>query len=112
MLTYVVLILSVVSAIVGFIGGDYYSKLWATSHDWSMALRACAIYTFSSLGWLGLVRFGRDVFVPSIAWSIGGAVCSAIIGIWVFSEKPTTMQWLGVIIAIPAMLLMIVGGRE
>lgn len=105
------LIVSIILALVGYTLGEYFSKQWALTYEVKFAMTAFTVYLFSNVGWLGIMLHFRDIFIPSVIWELTGLMIAALMGLVVFSERPTVMQWGGIGFAAVAVGLLLFGGK-
>jgi multidrug transporter EmrE-like cation transporter len=86
--------------------GEWLSKRWAleqTPFNWSLALLA---YTVSCAGWLGIMAHTNKLTLMSTLWEIGCLLLAAVIGVVIYGERLTPMQWVGFFLAIIAGILL------
>lgn len=79
----------------GVIAGDYFSKSWSVNQRVSLAALAIAGYACSAIFYMPtLLREG--LIVTSVVWSVLSIIGFLVIGLFVFNETLTPLQWLGV----------------
>jgi len=88
--------------------GEYLSKLWGKNPSWKLAVLVALVYALSSIVWLPALLHKNQLSTMGIAWLLIAVVLTLFLGIVVFSEHLTGMQWVGVVLAIVALFLLIV----
>lgn len=104
--------LYILLAIISYAMGEYFSKLWATSHQLNNAFIAFIAYAVSSVGWLGIMSIQKNIFAPSVVWELSSLIIAGILGVVIFKEHLSNMQWGGVILSIVAIIMLVLGGTN
>ena len=86
--------------------GEYFSKHWATQPDFWRAFWALLAYILGILTWLPVLLHKNHLSTMGTAWLALGVVATIGIGLFVFHEKITFLQWLGVVLALIAVGLL------
>jgi drug/metabolite transporter (DMT)-like permease len=88
---------------------EYHSKLWGNGRQtWTVGAIVMMLYGISTLGWLGIMAHKNQLFVMGLVWQMMVTVLSAFVGLFLFSEKLSAWQWIGVVMALGAMGLLMV----
>jgi len=90
---------------VTFAIGEYVSKRWAiTSNNWLLVVMVMS-YAGGSLAWAPIIKNKTELARMGMIWMIVASICTIGLGVLVFREKLAVWQWLGVGLAIIAMVL-------
>lgn len=91
----------------GVIAGDYFAKFWSTNQKGIFVLLAVLGYAASSLFYIPtLLREG--LVITSLIWSILAIIGFLVIGLFVFNETLSTVQWIGVGLGIGSLIILAV----
>ena len=92
---------------VGFYSiAEYVSKTWANSPtSIEVAIVLCA-NALSGLFWLPALFSENRLADMGTAWLVLAALATLILGLGVFKEHLTSLQWVGVLLALVAFLLL------
>ncbi len=91
---------------VAFAAGEYFSKLYANSPKFHMALAAFLCYISGTMTWLQIIKNNNQLIVMSIVWAIASILVSIAVGKFVFDEQLTTQQWIGVALSFVTIYLL------
>lgn len=83
---------------------DFFSEKYALSgarHFWVLAL---AMYIVANIFWLWGIRSGSGLARGAIIFSVGSALVAAILGIYYFHESTSFLQYVGIVLAIIALV--------
>ena len=94
------------SSAAAFACGEICSKLWANNSKWYYIPLAVLCYVACSVLWLPAIKEYNKLAVVGIVWSVLAVLTTAIIGIVVFREKLEWYQWLGLVLATVAIILL------
>jgi multidrug transporter EmrE-like cation transporter len=85
--------------------GDFFAKLWSVERGSWLFILSMVGYTLSSLLYIPVLLKG-DLVITALIWSLLNIVGFSIIGLYVFKERLDTLQWIGVILGMVAMVLL------
>lgn len=89
----------------GVVMGDYFAKAWSINHKTLFLVAGFIGYFVSSFFYIPtLLREG--LVVTSVVWSLLGIIGFLFIGLAVFHETLTTLQILGVVIGLIALIVL------
>ena len=89
-----------------FAVGEYVSKRWANSGDARLIAVMVAAYALGSLAWAPIIRQRNELALMGMLWMLVASACTLALGVLVFKEQLSGLQWLGVVLALVAMTLM------
>ena len=89
-----------------FAYGEYLSKYWALQpRIWVMILAAITS-ALSMLAWLPALLYKNQLAVIGTLWAVLATIATVSIGVLIFAEKLTVLQWIGAGFALIAMALL------
>lgn len=91
-----------------FAGGEYLSKQWASSPTLTSTIMVVAVYALGTLAWLPAMLHRNELAVMGTAWLLLATAATSIIGVFVFGETLTSIQWAGIALAFVALTLLAV----
>ncbi len=89
-----------------FAGGEYLSKKWGASPTISLTMSVVGIYALGSLAWLPALLHKNELALMGTAWLLLATVGSIVVGVFLFGETLTPLQWVGMAAAMVAMVLL------
>ena len=89
----------------GVITGDYFAKLWSTNQRGLFILLSIAGYAVSSLFYIPTLLRGGLV-VTSIIWCVLSIIGFLFIGVYMFHESLSGLQWVGVGLGITSLIVL------
>jgi len=92
--------------------GEYFSKYWALHPDFWRAFWALLTYTLGTITWLPILLHKNHLSTMGTAWLALGVVATVAIGLFVYHEKITFLQWLGIVLALVAFGLLSVTNNK
>lgn len=99
-----VIVLLIISSI-GVISGDFFAKYWSIKQKAIFFVLAVLGYLVSSFFYIPtLLREG--LVITSIIWSLLSIIGFLFIGLIIFHEKLTVIQYVGVFIGILALIIL------
>lgn len=101
--------LSILTALLGYTAGEYYSKQWALSHDFSDAIKAFGTYSCSTVAWIGIMYHYREIFVASVLWELSCVLIAGFIGLYLFKERPSNTQLAGAFLGLISIFMLLRG---
>ena len=89
-----------------FAGGEYLSKIWALGPSIPILIFVLIIYSLGVLFWLPALLHKNQLAIMGTIWTMLGTLATVLIGILIFHEKLTLIQWLGVALAFLSLFLL------
>lgn len=86
--------------------GEYISKTWANSPTTTEVLCVMAASAISALLWLPALFSHNHLASMGTSWLVLATATTVILGVLVFGERLSAIQWTGVIFAIAAFILL------
>lgn len=103
--TAVPVIVLVAVAAAANVAGDYVAKLWSEAPQVWLYAGAVALYGLSGFIYIpSLLREG--LIVTSMAWTLITFIGFVLVGLFIFGEHLTTLQWAGVGCGVVALVLL------
>ena len=99
-------IIWLLASVILFGFGEYFSKYWATRPDFWRAFWALLAYVLATFAWLPVLLHKNHLSTMGTAWLALGVVATIGIGLFIFHEKITFLQWLGIVLALIALGLL------
>ena len=93
-------------ALVFYSVGEYYSKTYADTGRKSLAAIATLAYLVCTILWFPTLKNNNHLAIMSVIWSVAYALVGITIGLSVFQEKLTLIQWVGTALGVVAILLL------
>jgi multidrug transporter EmrE-like cation transporter len=87
--------------------GEYLSKEWGYTHTWELALFVAVAYVCSSLLWLPALLKQNQLSTMGVAWILIALVFTLILGLVVFKEHLSLIQWVGIVLGSIAVVLLL-----
>jgi drug/metabolite transporter (DMT)-like permease len=75
--------------------GDYGAKLWALGHNKLYLLLGILTYNISNIAWFYALQRDPQVARMTLIWSIMLAAISMLVGLIIFHEKLSLLNWAG-----------------
>ncbi len=89
----------------GVILGDTFAKYWSLDPRWSIFVAAMIGYLASGFFYIpSLLREG--LVITSVIWSLISIIGFLFVGLVVFKEHLTLVQWIGVMFGVVSMLVL------
>jgi len=82
------------------------SKRFAQSGRYSFAMMALLIYMIASICWLCIIKERGELTRAGTIWSICTVMGNCVVGLFIFHERLTTQQGIGIILALTALALL------
>lgn len=86
--------------------GEYISKTWANSPSSIEVIAVVSASALSAFFWLPALFSENKLAEMGTAWLILATISTVVIGVFVFGERLTPMQWAGAVLALVAFLLL------
>src|SRR5258706_1582762 len=87
----------------GFTLGEYISKKWAQQPSARGAAVVVLTYAISTLAWLPVLLHKNQIALMGTLWLLLATVATIGVGLFVFGEQLTALQWVGVGLALVAL---------
>lgn len=97
--------LQVILAALISVVGDLCGKLWATGKGWWFYPAALVIWTLGSVVYLPVLA-KQGLVVATLLWCFFNVLGFVFLGVVLFKETLTPMQWAGVILGVIGMALL------
>jgi multidrug transporter EmrE-like cation transporter len=98
----VALIILVASVFYGF--GEYYSKIYANTASIKALLTSLGFYNLTSLCFFPAIKRMNSLSVLGTIWNVAYMIVTIFLGVVVFGEVLTTLQIIGIILGIAAII--------
>ena len=89
-----------------FAVGEYLSKKFAAGPNWRMLILVCSTYLLGTLAWLPAIVQTNRLSSTGIAWSLLSILATLGIGFGIFHERLNSVQVVGIVLAIVALILL------
>lgn len=89
-----------------YAAGEYLSKLWANQPSSLLTIAVVAAYAVCGLLWLPLVLHKGSLAVAGAIFLLAGTVITTVIGVVIFDERLSSLQILGMCLAVAAFVLL------
>jgi len=86
-----------------FAVGEYLSKRWGMNPSFNFAVIVVLIYALGTFAWLPALLHKNQLAIMGTAWLLLAVMATVCVGVFVFHEKITNLQIIGVILAIIAL---------
>lgn len=90
----------------GFTMGEYASKKWSMHPSLPFTFGVVAIYSLSNFAWLPVLLHKNQISLMGTLWLVLATVATVGVGVFVFGEKLSSLQWVGVGLALGALALL------
>lgn len=86
--------------------GDYGAKLWALGNNKLFLLLGILTYNISNIAWFYALQRDPQVAKLTLVWSLVTTIASMVVGLLIFHEKLTPLNWAGAVAAITGICLL------
>ncbi len=86
--------------------GEYLSKKFALEPSIWLAMTIVPMYALGSLAWLPAIYKGQNLSTVGTIWNLLSLIITLIVGMVIFKEAITPMQYVGIGFAMVAIVLM------
>lgn len=86
--------------------GEYFSKLWGNNPSLKGTVFVVVAYAFGSIFWLPALLHKNQLAIMGTAWLLLATVATAVLGVFVFGESLTSLQWFGLGLAGVAIIIL------
>lgn len=92
--------------LIGFeAAADVLSKEYSIKGSWIYWAGAIGLYLIANLFWLGAIRAGSGLTKGAMIFYVTSAILSFVIGVLVYKEEITRVQFAGIAVGIVALAL-------
>lgn len=98
-------------ALVFYAASEYWSKLWSINGSTWTAVLVFVGYSVTTVCWLGIMAHRSQLLLMSVSWQVVGAILAAFVGVGLFAEKLSVLQWVGVAVGMLSTVLMLFGSE-
>lgn len=85
--------------------GEYLSKTWGIHPSLKLAILVAFVYSIGSLFWLPALLHKNQLIIMGTIWTILATLSTIAIGLIIFHEKLSALQWVGVVLSFLALIL-------
>ena len=89
-----------------FAAGEYFSKRWAMHPSLGITASLLVVYILATLFWLPALLHKNQLAIMGMAWLLLGMIATVCLGLFVFNEKLSTLQMVGIIFALLSLVLL------
>jgi len=89
-----------------FAGGEYLSKRFALAPSALLAALTVGVYALGTLSWLPAIFQKNQLAITGTIWLLLGLVATVSIGLIVFGEHLSPLQWVGLVFAFISIALL------
>jgi multidrug transporter EmrE-like cation transporter len=89
-----------------FAFGEFISKKFALNPGWTLFIVFLIVDILSAASWLPALFEKNQLSVTGVAWSVLSLMATVIIGIFVFNERLTLLQTLGLAAGLLSVVLL------
>ena len=91
---------------VWFTAGEYLSKRWGMQPSLRFAVLVVAVYAVGTFAWLPALLHKNQLALMGTLWLVLATVATVGVGVLVFGEQLSVLQWVGVGLALVALALL------
>ena len=92
-------------SLVFYTAGEYYSKVWSLNPSYWLVFLVTLNYSIGAVLWLPALRLHGQLSALSAVRSCLSIIICVVLGVFVFKEKLSSQQMVGVVLAIIASYL-------
>lgn len=89
-----------------FTAGEYLSKRWGMHPSFGFAVVVVLTYAIGTFAWLPALLHKNQLALMGMLWAILATVATISVGVLIFRETLTVLQWVGVGLALVALTLL------
>ena len=93
-------------SVIFFAGGEYLSKQFALTPSISMVAIVVSVYALGSLLWLPAIFQKNQLAITGTLWLLIGLAATVSIGLFVFGERLSLLQTIGLVFAFISVALL------
>ncbi len=86
--------------------GEYLSKIWGMKPSLHFALIYVLFSALSGLTWLPALLHKNQIAIMGTIWLLLATIATITVGVFVFHERITTIEWIGLILALISLALL------
>ncbi len=86
--------------------GEYLSKIWGMKPSFHLALVFVLFSAFSGLTWLPALLHKNQIAIMGTIWLLLATIATIAVGVFIFHERITTIEWIGLILALVSLAIL------
>lgn len=86
--------------------GEYLSKRFASAPSWKLGIAVVVVDAIGVILWLPALFNRNQLSIVGVLWALLGATVTLCIGLLLFKESLTWIQWIGILCAFIALVLL------
>ncbi|MDO8468891.1 MAG: hypothetical protein Q7S29_04000 [Candidatus Peribacter sp.] len=86
--------------------GEYLSKRWASAPSFKLGAAVVLVDAIGVILWLPALYNRNQLSIVGVLWALLGTVVTVSIGLFIFKESLTWVQWVGIVCAFVALALL------
>ncbi|MDD5041918.1 MAG: hypothetical protein PHX87_05770 [Candidatus Peribacteraceae bacterium] len=86
--------------------GEFFSKKWALAPSFGGGIAVVVVDAIGVVLWLPALLNRNQLSIVGVLWALLGAVVTVSIGLLIFRESLTWVQWIGIVCAFVALALL------
>lgn len=90
-------------SVVFYAFGEYFSKAWAIKPNIVTIIYLCIVSMISLLVWLPALLHRNQISIMGTIWLLLATVATVFVGVVIFHEKITPIEWAGIVMALAAL---------
>lgn len=83
--------------------GEYFSKKWGMAPSFWKTILVVAVYAVGTLTWLPALLHRNEIAIMGTIWLVLAVIATVFVGVVIFQEKVTMVEWIGIILALLAL---------
>ena len=91
---------------IGYSIGEYASKKWSLTGDWRLAAILIVSYLAGTVAWMFIIKERCELARMGMTWTVLATLTTLVLGLGVFKETLTPLQWIGAGMAAVALVLL------
>lgn len=96
-------------AMIAYGFGEYTSKLFSLNPSIKLVILTILLYIVPNICWFPLILWFKKLTIIGSLWNLGYVLITLFVGFFIFHEVVTTIQMIGIILAIIATGLILFG---
>ena len=86
--------------------GDWFSKKYSMAPGFLLGLAALVSYALTTFCWLPALTKHHSLSILGTIWAVMTTLTAVLIGVLIFKESLTTLQIMGIVLAIISIVLL------
>jgi multidrug transporter EmrE-like cation transporter len=86
--------------------GEWASKHYANTNSFKWALLMFMFYNSSTFAWMPAIRAKNVLAIAGVIWAVMTLVATTMVGVVLFKEQLTAIQWAGIGLALVAVTML------